>query len=142
MRKIIERCPACGRPEMAITQLQCPDCGTEVRGAFSVSRFCRLSEASLAFLEMFVRNRGNLKEMERELGEAYTALRARLNDIIKEMGYEVREESRSEDVPPKGPAPTVSLSSELQRRRHDILEQLGAGELTAADAIERLRQLS
>ena len=88
MRKIVEKCPSCDRPDMVVTNLQCSECGTEVRGAFAASRFCRLSEPSLQFIETFVRNRGNLKEMERELNVAYATLRTRLNGVIQEMGYE------------------------------------------------------
>lgn len=133
MRKIIERCPACGNPELTVTVLRCSQCGTEVHGAFVASRFCRLADSSLEFLEMFIRNRGNLKEMERELGVAYTSLRNRLNDIINEMGYEANEDD-SEANPG---APADSLAS---RRRQVILERLRNGEITPDDAVLALRR--
>lgn len=134
MRKIIERCPACGRTELTVTILRCPDCGTEVHGAFVASRFCRLAEPSLEFLEMFVRNRGNLKEMERELGIAYTTLRNRLNEIIHEMGYEAKE-----DEPGTTPGPPPD--SLMGRRRQVILERLRNGEITPDEAVQALRRL-
>ena len=134
MRKIIERCHSCGHTELTVIVLRCPQCGTEVHGAFVASRFCRLAEPSLEFLEMFVRNRGNLKEMERELGIAYTTLRNRLNEIINEMGYEAKEDE-PETTP--GP-PTDSL---MGRRRQVILERLRNGEITPDDAVQALRRL-
>jgi len=134
MRKILERCPACGHTELTATVLRCPQCGTEVHGAFVASRFCRLAESSLEFLEIFVRNRGNLKEMERELGIAYTSLRNRLNEIIREMGYEAKEDEPETPSPP----PTDSL---LRRRRQVILERLRNGEITPDEAVQLLRRL-
>ena len=133
MRKVIERCPSCDHPEVFATALQCPECGTEVRGAFATSRFCRISEPSLDFIENFVRNRGNLKEMERELGIGYATLRSRLNDIIAEMGYErvVDEPSGGED--------DVAAQRE---RRIAVLDRLASGEATAEQAISELRDLA
>jgi hypothetical protein len=136
MRKIIERCPSCGHGELVVSQVHCPECGTEVRGAFTVSRFCRLSEASLEFVEMFVRNRGNLKEMERELKQSYNALRNRLNEVIEEMGYEVAAEE-----PPEEPARSGAAAGERSSRRQAILLRLSRGEISADDAARELRQL-
>ena len=67
MRKVLERCPAC-QEKLDVTQLSCSVCDTVIQGSFSSCLFCKLSPDSLHFLEIFVKNRGNLKEMERELG--------------------------------------------------------------------------
>ncbi|MBM3214221.1 DUF2089 domain-containing protein [Candidatus Poribacteria bacterium] len=137
MRKIIERCPACGNTELTITVIHCPDCDTEVRGTFVASRFCRLSEESLEFLERFVQNRGNLKEMERESGVAYTALRNRLNAVINEMGFEGEGSDEPTDPAPQ----TGSTDARVQRQRSEILDRLQRGEITANDAVEAIRKL-
>ena len=132
MRKILEQCPTCGHPDLIVTTLECPECRTEIRGAFVASRFCRLSEESLQFLETFVRNRGNLKEMERELHIPYTTLRNRLLEIITEMGYG----ESGDGEPPKYMTPT-----ERQIRRREILQRLAGGEIDPEEAIEQLRRL-
>lgn len=125
MRKIIEKCPSCGFPDLVAKTLQCPQCRTEVRGDFIASRFCRLAEDSLEFLETFVRNRGNLKEMERESHVAYTTLRNRLNEIIEEMGFERNGDDHDE----------------TESKRRSILDRLYAGEISPDEAIEAIRAL-
>ncbi|MBT3266052.1 DUF2089 domain-containing protein [Candidatus Poribacteria bacterium] len=136
MRKIVEKCPSCGRPDMVVTNLQCSECGTEVRGAFAASRFCRLSEPSLQFIETFVRNRGNLKEMERELNIAYATLRTRLNGVIQEMGYE-GSDVEPDDDPDDLPAGDEGITPE----RQEVLTRLRDGDISAEEAIAALEEL-
>ena len=132
MRKIIERCPSCGQPDMMITNLRCTECDTEVRGAFVASRFCRLSDPSLQFLETFVRNRGNLKEMERELNIAYATLRSRLNQVIQEMGYDGETGADEQDEEER---------AEQRTARLQVLSSLKEGQIDAEKAIEALKEL-
>ena len=74
-------CPACAAP-LLITRLQCPGCGTEVSGAFASDRVVNLPEPHASLLELFLRVRGNVKEMERELGLSYPTVRARLEAAL------------------------------------------------------------
>ncbi|GIK55436.1 MAG: DUF2089 family protein [Chloroflexi bacterium] len=62
-------------------------CGTSVIGEFQPTIFSRLSPENLAFLEVFIKNKGNVKEMERELGESYWAIR----NVRQEMIHELRK---------------------------------------------------
>ena len=126
MRKIIERCPACGK-DLVVTRLRCSSCETEVSGRFSTTVFARLSPGSLAFAEAFIRLRGNIKEMERELGVPYNAVRSRLDEVIAELGFD--PDDRPEEAP--DPAP----------RRKEILDRLERGEIEATEAVEMLSQL-
>jgi hypothetical protein len=98
-------------------------CGTGVVGKFELSPFYRLSPESLHFLEVFVRNRGNVKEMERETGESYWAIRRRLDEVITEMGMEAPEED------------------DLSNRRQEILARLGRGEIDVQEATRLLSQI-
>jgi hypothetical protein len=127
MNKVFIKCPACGDGLYA-TQLSCSRCDTTVQGSFSLSAFDRLTADSLSFLEIYVKNRGNLKEMERESGESYQALRSRLNAIIGEMGFEVDTEEEGE-------------REELADERRQILDRLDRGELGAQEAAEALQKL-
>lgn len=124
MRKLIEQCPACAG-EMIVTQQTCVRCGTAVTGQFRPTLFSKLSDDSLAFLEVFVKNRGNVKEMERELGWSYWTIRNRLNEVIEELGFD--------DQPT--PAP------ERGSQRQEILAQLDRGEIGVEAAAELLKQL-
>jgi hypothetical protein len=124
MRKILEECPTCGDALVA-TELSCDSCGTVIHGRYAPCPFCRLSPENLAFLELFVRNRGNVKDMERELGVSYWTIRNRLNEVVEEMGEEERP-----------PIPDQAKSA----RRRDILERLNQGEISVADAAELLNE--
>src|SRR5439155_11602064 len=84
-RDVISTCPVC-QGELTITRLQCRSCGTGLEGEFGVGRFGRLGREQLAFLESFLRSRGNLKEMERELGISYPTIRGRLEVLLKALG--------------------------------------------------------
>jgi hypothetical protein len=133
MRNLIEQCPACGG-ELIVTQQNCVDCETVILGRFKPNIFSRLSPENLHFLELFVKNRGNVKDMEREMGSSYWTIRNRLNEIIIELGFEAdanNEPALSE------PEERKLLSSE----RQNILAQLESGDLTAVEAAARLASL-
>ncbi len=124
MYRLLERCPTCGG-ELEIRELHCPSCDTVIRGRYAACDFCRLSKETQAFIRDFVRNRGNLKEMERELGESYWTLRAQLNDVIEELGFQVPQEEDEATV----------------ERRRSILEQVRAGDLDVTEAVRSLTTL-
>ena len=126
MRKVLEQCPTCGG-ELTITGLHCRSCHTRIESEYSTCRFCRLSQEDLDFIEIFVKNRGNIREMERELEISYPTVRSRLNDVIKELGYEVEAESAASD--------------EMAAERRTILKQLNEGEISAAEATALINQL-
>ena len=121
MPLVPQSCPSCSSP-LVVTQLTCTSCGTGVVGKFELSPFYRLSPESLNFLEVFVRNRGNVKEMERETGESYWAIRRQLDEVINEMGIEAAED-------------------EVSKSRQEILAQLSSGEITVQEATKLLAQI-
>jgi hypothetical protein len=94
-----------------------------VVGKFELSPFFRLSPESLKFLEVFVRNRGNVKEMERETGESYWAIRRQLDEVIDEMGMD----------PPR--------EDNLSTGRQEILARLSRGEIDVQEATRLLTQI-
>ena len=83
---VIGRCPVCGG-ELTVTRLHCQTCDTALEGRFRLGRFQRLSAEQLAFLEVFVKNRGIIKDVEAELGISYPTVRARLDDALRAMGF-------------------------------------------------------
>ena len=124
MRKILERCPSC-EGELNITRLGCTSCDTIVLGRFQPCPFCRLSPESTQFLLTFVRCRGNVKEMEREMGISYWTVRRRVDELIAELGIEA---AHAEEM-------------DIAARELEILEQVNRGELDASEAAELLTQL-
>jgi hypothetical protein len=133
MRKILESCPTCGG-EFAVTELTCTVCDTVVRSRYSPCPFCRLSPEDLAFLLVFVRNRGNVKDMERELGVSYWTIRGRLTEVITSMGLEPGGEPEADDPPAARPA-----APDRSAARQAVLDRLRRGEITAEEAAEQLR---
>ncbi len=122
MAIIPQKCPSCSAP-LVVTQLTCTGCGTNVVGTYELSPFFRLSNQSLHFLETFIRNRGNVKDMERESGESYWAIRRRLDEVITEMGFDA------------GPGENPSLT------RQEILERLSRGEIDVQEATRLLTDM-
>ena len=124
MSIIPQKCPSCSSP-LRVSQLTCVSCGTGVVGSFELSPFARPSGQSLRFLEIFVRNRGNVKEMERETGESYWAIRRQLDEVIAEMGFDLDQPSLAD----------------LATRRQEILQQLSEGIISIDEAKSQLTQL-
>lgn len=128
MHKILERCPTCGG-SLFVSELNCTQCDTRVSGRFYATRFARLSAESLHFLEIFVKNRGNVKEMERELDLSYWSIRNKLNHIIEELGF-------AEEASPAGP-PSVAA----QAARQAVLDELDQGHISVQEAANRLAEI-
>ena len=82
---VISTCPVCSG-DLTVTRLHCASCGTSLEGEFSVGRFGRLGRDQMALLESFLRSRGNLREMERELGISYPTVRARVDGLVRSLG--------------------------------------------------------
>jgi hypothetical protein len=123
-------CPVC-QTGLNVTRLECPHCQTKVEGLFGLGRFARLTPDQLQFVETFLRCRGNIKEVERELGISYPTVRSRLDAVVEALG------SRQEGtvVPPAEPQRNKS------DRRKEILQRLNDGEITTDEAIRLLRSL-
>jgi hypothetical protein len=132
---VIATCPVCAG-ELTIARLHCRSCGTALEGEFGVGRFGRLDREQLALLESFLRARGNLKEMERELGISYPTVRARVDGLVRALGLS--------DGPPAedgDDAAEVSVTDESEGRR-EILERLARREMSAEAAAAALRALA
>lgn len=115
------QCPVCG-DILALTRLSCDECGTELAGHFPTCEFCALNLEDRETLRIFLRSRGNMKELERHLGVSYPTARVRFDTILTKLGME-----------PTGTdeAPGVPGSAE-------ILESLHRGEIDVDEALKRL----
>jgi len=124
MYAVIHDCPVCKSP-LEVTKLHCRNCDSSIEGHFALGlgRFHSLSPEQIHFAETFITCEGKIKRVEDELGISYPTVRARLHDLVKAMGYEVKE-----DEPP--PAPPID--------RQTILAQLADGTLSAAEAAQKL----
>jgi hypothetical protein len=137
-RDVISTCPVC-EGELAITRLHCRTCGTTLEGEFGVGRFGRLSREQLALLESFLRSRGNLKDLERELGISYPTVRGRVEALLRALGLADGEAAAPEE-PTAADAPIPASDTEADERRA-ILDRLARHEISAEDAAEALHAL-
>ncbi len=140
----IATCPICSG-ELAVTRLHCRSCGTTLEGDFNVGRFARLSRDQFALLESFLRSRGNLKEMERELGISYPTVRARVDALLRALGLGDGDEAVADETDaaaaPADAAADASLAADEAAARRVILERLARREIDAATAAAELRAL-
>lgn len=109
-------CPVCGE-RLALTRLGCPGCDTELSGVFEACEFCALDESDREMLTVFLRSRGNMKQLERHLGVSYPTVRARFDRLLERLGVDAVQEPADRLV---------------------TLESLARGEIDVAQALERL----
>lgn len=121
--KVLNRCPVCAH-EMIITNLACNNCRTKIEGEFLPCKFCRLPNEQVEFIEVFLKCRGNIKDVEKELGISYPTVRNRLDNVLQTLGYGIDKA----ETPPEG------------NRNQDILDALEKGEITPDEAAQQLRK--
>lgn len=137
----IATCPICSG-ELAVTRLHCRACGTTLEGDFTVGRFARLSREQFALLESFLRSRGNLKEMERELGISYPTVRARVDALLRALGLGDDESVADElDTGAEPAADGAGAAIDAAAARRAVLERLARREIDPATAAAELRAL-
>lgn len=119
MKKVISRCPVCNN-ELTVARLKCDSCDTVIENNFRLSKFDYLPDEELYFTETFIRCRGNIKEVEKELGISYPTVRSKLDAVIKKLGYEAGMDDRAV-------------------KKEEILKALENGEITVEQAIEQLK---
>lgn len=117
-------CPVCETP-LRIARLECDACKTAIEGDFDRGRLGRLSRDQLAFVEVFLDCRGKIKDVEQRLGLSYPTVVSRLDQVVQALG-----------------PPNAAPADDSRSRRVDaVLESLSKGDISPAEAAERLREL-
>ena len=119
-REVLGKCPVCGA-NTEITQISCDDCGTVIEGHFHLCKFCKLTAEQKSFIDVFIKCRGNIKEVEKELGVSYPTVKNKLEDVVGALGYKPEPE-------PAAPG-----------KRKEILDKLNSGDITVEEAISLLK---
>ncbi len=140
---VISTCPVCSG-ELAVTRLHCRSCGTTIEGEFSVGRFGRLTREQLVLLESFLRSRGNLRDMERELGISYPTVRSRVEALVRALGFGLRsdaDDAVADEQANPGAGTTMTGTHDPAAARQQILERLARHEITADEAAAAIRSI-
>jgi hypothetical protein len=121
--------PVTGGP-FHVTELTCDDSGVVLRGNFAIPRFARLDQEQSHFLEVFLRNRGVLSSVEKELGISYPTVRARLDAVLAALELAPSRHERADRTP-----------AQRHEVKSEIVEMLERGEITPQEAKTRLEEL-
>ncbi len=84
-----------------------------------ISKSGRLSREQLDFVELLVKNRGNIQKLAGDLDIAYNTARSRLDEIVTALGGAPENEGRAD--------------------RRMILDRLSAKEISVEEAMRLLR---
>jgi hypothetical protein len=118
MHPIITRDPVSGN-ELIVTRLECPQSGIVIEGQFSLGWIGRLSREQLDFVELLVKNRGNIQRLAQDLDIAYNTARSRLDEIVTALGGAPEGDGRAD--------------------RRIVLDRLAAKEISVEEAMRLLR---
>jgi hypothetical protein len=116
----LTNCPYCGG-DFVIKEVECQGCKTLIRSNFKANRFHMFEPEDLYFIEIFLKNEGNIKLMEKDLGISYPTVKSRLKTIINTLGYQ-SQTNDSED-------------------RKKVLNALSDGKINVKEALKKLGKL-
>ncbi len=117
VKRLISRCPVCGG-DLAVSRLVCRACDTNVESLMALPPLLLLPEELQNFVLIFLRCRGSIRDVEKELGVSYPTVCKRLDLVNQLLGNQ------------NGPTPG----------RAEVLEQLERGEITVAEATQLLKE--
>ena len=130
---VLTTCPVC-KHELNVVKLHCEHCDTEVTGTFTLSKFNYLETEKLYFIEIFIKNRGNIKAIEKELNISYPTVKKMLDEVIVGLGYSA-DYDEEEDIKEK--ENKKDLKNQIKQT---ILEQIQKGQMTVNEALEALKK--
>ncbi len=102
-----------------VERVRIVDSDIAIEGQFELPPLARLTAEDQVFVMAFVKSDGSIKEMERIFGVSYPTIKGRLSRIAGQF-------QMVESVTPAEP------------NKEEVLASLERGEITAAEAIERL----
>jgi hypothetical protein len=121
-KEALGKCPICNG-DITITKITCNNCHTTIEGEFDLCKFCKLTTEQKSFIDIFIKCRGNIKEVEKELRVSYPTVKNRLEDVANALGYES----------------DISITNKNTRKK-EILDRLNNGEITFDEAIKLMNE--
>jgi len=108
-----------GQRPFNISRIRIPGSGITIEGEFEMPPLAHLSFDDQVFVAMFVRAHGSIKQVEKDFGVSYPTVKSRLNRIAEQLSF---------------------VDIEVLASREKVLEQLESGDITAQEAVERIRK--
>ena len=97
-------------------------------GVFELSKFNYLTTDQLYFIEVFMKNRGSIKQIEKELDVSYPTVKKMLDDVIVGLGYNIDQEE----------VVNLEPKTKVEDIKSKILEDVQNGILTINEAFSKL----
>ena len=116
VKKVVTRCPFC-TGELSISRLACSGCDTQIDSVVSIPPFFRLPVDLQEFVLTFLRCRGSIRDVEKQLGVSYPTVCKRLDLVNELLG-----------------------NTQAPINRNQILEQLEKGEISVQEATQLLKE--
>ena len=114
-----------GQAPIEIERVRLVETGVAIEGPFTLPPLALLSAEDQVFVAAFVRCHGSIKQMEQYFGVSYPTIKNRLNKIGSQLSFVEIEQGSDTDSP--------------AQTRSEVLDRLSRGELTVAQALERLK---
>ena len=114
-----------GGEAIEVDKVRLKDSGIVIEGPFSLPPLAQLPAEDQVFVAAFVRCHGSIKQMEKYFGVSYPTIKNRLNKIGGQLSFVEIEQGTDVDAP--------------AQTRSEVLDRLSRGELTVAQALERLK---
>jgi hypothetical protein len=115
-----------GGAVIEIDKVRLKDSGIVIEGPFALPPLAQLPAEDQVFVAAFVRCHGSIKQMEKYFGVSYPTVKNRLNKIGGQLSFVEIEQSADSDA--------------RTETRSEVLDRLSRGELTVAQALERLKE--
>ena len=115
-----------GQSRIEIERIRIVENGVAIEGPFTLPPLAQLAAEDQVFVAAFVRCHGSIKQMEKYFGVSYPTIKNRLNKIGSQLSFVEIEQGSETDSP--------------AQTRSDVLDRLARGELTVAQALERLKE--
>ena len=115
-----------GSAPIEIERVRLVETGVAIEGPFTLPPLAELSAEDQVFVAAFVRCHGSIKQMEKFFGVSYPTIKNRLNKIGSQLSFVEIEQGSDAD--------SLTLS------KSEVLDRLSRGELTVAQALERLKE--
>lgn len=124
--QIPKECPITGE-SLYVSELTSAKSGITIRGKFALPETQDLSDEQKNFLTVFLRARGVISTIEKELGISYPTVRNKIDALLEDMDLEPFKHDRRSDT--------------KSEEKAKILKQLEEGEISAAEAKEQLKKV-